>query len=172
MAHLPNGTILELAKIDGSLEYRAFLQHQLLREQDSRTNNYRPLTVYKKLGILANKYIYDYDAQVLAEMLRALRISSEKILGAPLPATVVIGAPYMLAWQHEEALLDRSVVARARRIAGLPHIIVENMDPTYLAQAHGVLAANGQELCQNRRCYGPETSSQSVFRSEIIYMIR
>lgn len=173
-AHLPNGTIIDLAKVEGSASYRAFMQHELLRQQDSDIFSLppRPPATRSQLARLLKEYLsFDDEAQVLAVMLRALRTASENVLGAPLPATVVIGAPYMRAWQDEETS-DRSVVARARRLAGLPHIQVRNMDSVYLAEAHAILATNGWELCQHRRCYGPMISEQRPFRLEVIYLIR
>ncbi|KAJ4154003.1 hypothetical protein LMH87_010467 [Akanthomyces muscarius] len=173
-AHLANGTVIELAKVDGSPAYRAFMQHELLRQQDSDLFAAPPRTpaTRAQLAWLLNEYLgFEDEAEVLAVMLRALRTASEEALGAePLPATVVLGAPYMRAWQDEETS-DRSIVARARRLAGLPHIQVQNMDPVYLAEAHAVLAANGQELCQHRRCYGSLLSKQDPFRREVIYLI-
>lgn len=174
-AHLANGTVIDLAKVDGSPAYRAFMQHELLRQQDSdlfAASTRSPATRAQLARLLSEYLGFDDEAEVLAVMLRALRTASEEALGgAPLPATVVLGAPYMRAWQDEETS-DRSIVARARRLAGLPHIQVQNMDPVYLAEAHAVLAGNGQELCQHRRCYGPMPSKQDPFRREVIYLIR
>ncbi|KAM6477211.1 hypothetical protein HDV62DRAFT_401734 [Trichoderma sp. SZMC 28011] len=87
-------------------------------------------------------------------MLGSLRIASEATLGAPLPATVVFTAPYVRAWQHEEALLD-GLLQRARILAGLKPVTIENMDPVYLGETNTVLAANGRQICPKLRCFGP-----------------
>ncbi|KKP00854.1 hypothetical protein THAR02_07032 [Trichoderma harzianum] len=83
-------------------------------------------------------------------MLRSLRIASEATLGAPLPATVVFTAPYVRAWQREETLLD-GLLQRARILAGLKPVTIENMDPVYLGETNTVLAANGRRICPKLR---------------------
>ncbi|KAJ4857554.1 hypothetical protein T069G_08451 [Trichoderma breve] len=160
VAHLPNGTIVKLAKIEGSPRYRAFMQSELEKQKDyldwyeERT---RSSLLWEEILILLNRYTGfgpTYGGTILAEMLRSLRIASEATLGAPLPATVVFTAPYVRAWQHEEALLD-GLLQRARILAGLKPVTIENMDPVYLGETNTVLAANRRRICPNLRCFGP-----------------
>ncbi|KAK4060358.1 hypothetical protein Trihar35433_10222 [Trichoderma harzianum] len=160
VAHLPNGTIVKLAKIEGSPRYRAFMQSELEKQKDylywyeERT---RSSLLWEEMLILLNRYTGlgpTYGGTILAEMLRSLRIASEATLGAPLPATVVFTAPYVRAWQHEEALLD-GLLQRARILAGLKPVTIENMDPVYLGETNTVLAANGRRICPKLRCFGP-----------------
>ena len=111
-----------------------------------------------------------HGVSVLAEVLVSLRKASVAILG-DLPATVEITAPYVLAWQEEETEFS-SYIWKARKRAKLKSFPVETMSPLYLAEASTVLAANNQCLCQDRYCYGPEASDESVFMQEVVYYVR
>lgn len=177
VAHLPNGTIVKLAKIEGSPRYRAFMQGELEKQKDyldwyeERT---RSSLLWEEILILLNRYTGlgpTYGGTILAEMLRSLRLASEAILGAPLPATVVFTAPYMRAWQHEETLLD-GLLQRARIIAGLRPVTIRNMDSVYLGETNTVLAANGRQICPKLRCIGPEFSDEFPTTNKIVYFIR
>ncbi|KYK60604.1 hypothetical protein DCS_01741 [Drechmeria coniospora] len=173
VAHLPNGTIIKLAKVEGSLRYQAFLQSEIQKQQGSRWYPSRAEVQREELSRLLKQYTGlggPYGAAILAEMLIPLRTASEAVLGAPLPATVVITAPYITAWRHEETE-DSSFVERARKLAGLRPLTVDNMDPVYLGEANSVLAANGREICPDLRCKGPEWSDEILFRQDVVYFI-
>ncbi|KAJ6783598.1 hypothetical protein PWT90_10949 [Aphanocladium album] len=171
-AHFSNGTILSIAKIESWPAYRDFLQHKLLRQTGIRFDPWRPQTWWKSFVVPPKAYVQFGGAAVLAKMLRALRIASEEVLGAPLPETVGIGVPYVLAWREEESSdIYWSAVRRARESAELPNVIFENMEPSYIAEANAILAANGQQLCQNRYCFGPMLSHQRSYTHETIYLI-
>ncbi|QYT04036.1 hypothetical protein H0G86_010971 [Trichoderma simmonsii] len=159
VAHLPNGTIVNLAKIEGSPRYRAFMQGEL--EKGDYLKQYEERTIssllWEEILILLNRYTGlgpTYGGIILAEMLRSLRVASEATLGGPLPATVVFTAPYMRAWYQQERLLD-GLLQRARILAGLKPVTIENMDPVYLGETNTVLAANGRRICPKLRCFGP-----------------
>ncbi len=172
VAHFPNGTILNIAKIDSWPAYRSILQHTLLRDTGIRFDPWRPQTWWKSFAVPPKAYVQFGGAAVLAKMLRALRIASEEVLGAPLPKTVGIGAPYMLAWSEEESSdIYWSTMRQTRESAGLPNVIFENMEASYIAEANAILAANGQQLCQNLYCFGPRLSHQSPYTDETIYLI-
>lgn len=185
VAHLPNGTIVKLAKIEGSPRYRAFMQSELEKQKDylywyeERT---RSSLLWEEILILLNRYTGlgpTYGGTILAEMLGSLRIASEATLGAPLPATVVFTAPYVRAWQHEEALLD-GLLQRARILAGLKPVTIENMDPVYLGETNTVLAANGRQICPKLRCFGPSIfdeppwayETEPLTTHQIVYFVR
>ncbi|KAL6691071.1 hypothetical protein J3F84DRAFT_403834 [Trichoderma pleuroticola] len=170
VAHLPNGTIVKLAKIEGSPRYRAFMQGEL--EKGNYLIQFEERTIssllWQEILILLNRYTGlgpTYGGTILAEMLTSLRIASEAILGAPLPATVVFTAPYVRAWEQEETLLD-GLLQRARIFAGLRPIPIENMDPVYLGETNTVLAANGRRICSNLRCFSPGISDEPLLPDE------
>ncbi|KAK0756823.1 hypothetical protein N5P37_010341 [Trichoderma harzianum] len=184
VAHLPNGTIVNLAKIEGSPRYRAFMQGEL--EKGDYLEQYEERTIssllWEEILILLNRYTGlgpTYGGIILAEMLRSLRIASEATLGGPLPATVVFTAPYMRAWYQQERLLD-GLLQRARILAGLKPVTIENMDPVYLGETNTVLAANGRRICPKLRCFGPSIfdeppwayETEPLITHQIVYFVR
>lgn len=174
VAHLFNGTVVKLAKIEGGPHYQAFLQSELQRQQESGWHPSAIEIQREELSRLLKQYTGfggPDGAAILAEMLIALRTTSEAILGAPLPATVVITAPYIIAWSHEETL-HTSFVARARKLAGLRPVQVESMAPAYLSEANTVLAANGHKLCPDLHCNGPEWTNEDFSTYNVVYFIR
>jgi hypothetical protein len=174
VAHFANGTIAKLAKVEGSQRYQAFLQNELQRQQEAW---WHPSTAEMRREELS-RFLKHYTgfggpdgATILAEMLVALRTASEAILGAPLPAAVVITAPYMIAWNYEETL-HSNFVARARKLAGLTHVKVESMTPFYLGEANTILAANGHMLCPDLFCNGPEWTNEEFSKYDVVYLVR
>ncbi|KAL7940717.1 hypothetical protein V8C42DRAFT_336777 [Trichoderma barbatum] len=146
------------------------LQKQKDFKYDERT---RSSLLWKEISGLLNQYTGLGPAcgvTTLAEMLSSLRIASEAILGAPLPATVVFTAPWMHAWSYEETLTD-GLVEKARILAGLRPVMVENMDSNYLSETNTVLAANGRQICPDLRCNGPEFSDEPPSTNEVVYFL-
>lgn len=174
VAHLANGTIVEIAKVGGSKSYQKFLHSQLRKKQDydmdtshgdtKRDDLLRRIQEYTGIGGTDG-------ATILAEMLVSLRRASEDVLGEPLPATVVITVPYINSWQHQECGLD-SYVETARVKAGLELIPVENMAARYLSEVNTIIAAHGQALCPDRFCNGAERAVERFFMNQWIYYIR
>ncbi|KJK87925.1 hypothetical protein H633G_08210 [Metarhizium anisopliae BRIP 53284] len=173
VAHFSNGTVLKLAKVEGSQRYQAFLQSELQKQQEAWWYSSHAEIQREDLSRLLKQYMGiggPDGAVILAEMLIALRTSSEAVLGAPLPATVVITAPYIIAWSYEETL-QMSYIKRAQKLAGLQTVKMESMTPVYLSEANTILAANRRMLCPDLFCNGPEWTNENFHKYDVVYLV-
>ncbi|KAK9434602.1 LysM domain protein [Metarhizium brunneum] len=173
VTHFSNGTVLKLAKVEGSQRYQAFLQSELQKQQEAWWYPPHAEIQREDLSRLLKQYMGiggPDGAVILAEMLIALRTSSEAVLGAPLPATVVITAPYIIAWSYEETL-QISYIKRAQKLAGLRTVKMESMTPVYLGEANTILAANRRMLCPDLFCNGPEWTNKNFHKYDVVYLV-
>lgn len=174
VAHFSNGTVLKLAKVEGSQRYQAFIQSELQKQQEAWWYPSHAEIQREDLSRLLKQYMGiggPDGAVILAEMLIALRTSSEAVLGAPLPATVVITAPYIIAWSYEETL-QISYIKRAQKLAGLRTVKMESMTPVYLSEANTILAANRRMICPDLFCNGPEWTNENFHKYDVVYLVR
>ena len=158
MSYLDNGTAINLAKVPGSARYVEIMELTMQTGSspwkrcwnfgrcgpfDLTRGDFRVLRRF--LGFAGTP-----EAAVFADMVLALRMASEKILGPDKPIKcVAIGAPWMHMWRgdhHTEMDLVDAI-----RLAGLEPCRVRHSpggDINYIGEGQAVLGANELWTCQ------------------------
>ncbi|CEJ94635.1 hypothetical protein VHEMI10154 [[Torrubiella] hemipterigena] len=169
VAYFPNGTFLNIAKVDGTPSYINFVRREMNKRQPSLWNQNRH-DQYGRERFVWLKKLFGIPTwtEILTEMLLPLRQAAEVALGSPLQREVSITVPGMQTWITYGT--GEFIVNPAARLSGIQPSINDIRGPIYNPEVNAVLAANGHYLCLEDWCLWPE-GYIDIDRSTMIYYI-